>query len=473
LTIDIPKQFIDNRWSGIVPVLADYIRIPNKSPAFDPSWDEHGHMERAVQLVVNWARATSLEGLNVSVHRLAGRTPLIMAVIPASSPATEDRTVVLYGHLDKQPETEGWREGLGPWEPVVEGERLYGRGGADDGYAAFTALTALEAVREAGGCHARCVLLIEASEESGSPDLPAHVDALADEIGLVDLVICLDSGCATYDRVWTTSSLRGIANLDLRVDVLTEGVHSGASGIVPSSFRVLRALLSRIEDQETGKILLDEANVGIPNERVEQAEAAAAVIGDLLAVEYPFAGTTRPVVESPSSMILSRTWMPALSVTALEGAPRLMEAGNVLRPFTAARLSMRLPPRCHAAGVLDALIRRLTDDAPYGAMVTISRAESADGWDAPATAPWLTDAIDDASVATFGQPAGALGIGGTIPFMGMLGQRFPAAQFFVTGVLGPGSNAHGPNEFLDLPTARRLTGCIASVLDAHGRLSPS
>ena len=460
--------FVEERWAAIVPVLEDYIRIPAKSPAFDPDWEANGHLERAVGLVSDWLAGQGVDGLDLSVHRLPGLTPVIVADVPATDPSIGG-TVLLYGHLDKQPEMTGWLDGFGPWEPRLEGDRLYGRGAGDDGYAAFAALTAIQAVRARGGAHARCVVLIEASEESGSPDLPAHVDALADTLGDIDLVVCLDSSCSDYERLWVSTSLRGLVGMDVRVEVLTEGVHSGASGLVPSSFRVLRALLSRIEDETTGEILLPELHVDVPAELVAQACVVADALGDAIAGEYPYHGDTRPQVDDHAEQVLARTWRPALSVTGLAGAPEPKDAGNVLRPFTTAKLSMRLPPGVDPDVAFDVMSRALTTDVPSGATVTISGRDTGAGWDAPATAPWLADALDAASRDHFGQPMGATGIGGSIPFMAMLGDRFPAAQFVVTGVLGPGSNAHGPNEFLHLPTARRVTACVADVLEAHAR----
>ena len=460
------QSFVDAQWDEIVPVLEEYIRIPNKSPVFDPEWESHGHMERAVELVSSWLTSQGVDGLELFVHRLPGRTPVIVADVPATD-ASITGNVLLYGHLDKQPEMTGWLDGFGPWEPRRDGDRLYGRGAGDDGYAAFAALTAIRAVRDAGGAHARCVVLIEASEESGSPDLPAHIEALAPTLGPIDLVVCLDSGCSDYERLWVTTSLRGLVGFDLRVDVVTEGIHSGASGVVPSSFRILRALLSRIEDEDTGRVLLPELHADIPPERVEQAKAVASILGDELGREYPLAGGTRLQVEDPVEQVLAQTWRPALSVTGLAGAPLPQDAGNVLRPSTTAKLSMRLPPTTDEHRALEVLTKVLTEDPPNGAVVTVSGREAGAGWDAPATATWLAGAVEEASLTHFGNPPGALGIGGSIPFMAMLGERFPDAQFLVTGVMGPGSNAHGPNEFLDLPTARRVTACVAEVLRAH------
>ena len=376
---------------------------------------------------------------------------------------------MLYGHLDKQPEMHGWRDGLGPWTPVIEGDRLYGRGGADDGYAAFASLAAIEAVRAGGGAHARCVVLIEASEESGSPDLPAHVEALADRIGTPSFVVCLDSGCIDYDRMWLTTSLRGIVNLTLSVDIVREGLHSGESGMIPSTFRIARMLLSRIEDEATGRVLLDTCDVAIPADRVAEAEATADEIGTI-ADRYPFVDGAQPMTPDGAEQLLGRTWRAALSVIGADGLPPTAVAGNVLRPNTTLELSLRTPPTADAESVVAELRERLLADPPYGAHVEVgsrrwrrragTRRRSRRGW---------STALDDASSAAFGQPTRMYGEGGTIPFMGMLGERFPDAQFAITGVLGPDANAHGPNEYLHLPTARKITLAIAELLNAHAR----
>ena len=464
-------RFLETTWSSdIVPTLVEYIRIPNKSPAFDPDWEAHGHMQRAVDLFEHWARGKieAFSGATLEVVRLPKRTPVILIEIPGNASGT----VLLYGHLDKQPEMKGWSEGTGPWMPVMKGERLFGRGGADDGYAMFAALSALLALREQKVPHARAVVLIEACEESGSPDLPAYVDHLSRRIGTPDLVICLDSGCGNYDQLWLTTSLRGMCIGNLSVRVLEEGVHSGdASGIVPSSFRLARLLLSRIEDEATGEMKLPELFVQIPPERAAQAREAAKVLGDEVFTKLPFAHGTKPMTDQLADMVLNRTWRPQLAITGLDGYPLPKDGGNVLLPFTTLKVSLRLPPTCDAARATEAVRRALTEDAPYGADVTFEAEEGQDGWNAPSLAPWLAETLDQASKAHFGRPVAFVGEGGSIPFMAMLGQKFPKTQFVVTGVLGPHSNAHGPNEFLDIPMARKVSGSVATVLAAHGAKS--
>ncbi len=462
-------QFVDAKWDAeIVPQLVEYIRIPNKSPMFDADWVKNGHMARAVALMQGWASAQPVPGMQLEVVQLEGRTPLILIDIPGSGDSVGEDCVLLYGHLDKQPEMTGWDDDLGPWEPVIKGDKLYGRGGADDGYAIYGSLAAIMALQSQGVAHARCVVLIEACEESGSYDLPAYVDHLADRIGKPSLVVCLDSGCGNYEQLWCTTSLRGMAGGNLSVNVLEEGVHSGdASGIVPSSFRILRELLSRIEDEATGRILVEGMHAEIPAERLEQAAKVAEVLGTGVYDKFPFLPGMTPMADDLTELVLNRTWRPALSITGADGLPALSSAGNVLRPGTSLKLSLRLPPTLDGKRGGELLQQVLLKDPPHGAQVTLSLEKASTGWNAPALSPWLSGALDQASEEFFGKPAMYMGEGGTIPFMGMLGEKFPGAQFMITGVLGPHSNAHGPNEFLHIPMGKRVTSCVARVLAAH------
>jgi acetylornithine deacetylase/succinyl-diaminopimelate desuccinylase-like protein len=461
------RGFVDGMWNdSILSTLTDYIRIPNKSPLYDPAWVEHGHMDRAVELIETWCRAHALRDMSIEVVRLAGRTPLLIIDIPGES----EQPVLLYGHLDKQPETSAWRPGLGPWTPVLEGERLYGRGGADDGYAAFAALTAASAVRSQRAPHARCVILIEACEESGSYDLPFYVEHLAERLGRPSLVVCLDSGCGNYDQLWGTTSLRGLVAGDLTVEVLTEAVHSGdAGGMVPSTFSVLRLLLDRLEDARDGTILPRDLHVQIPRLRAEEAAQVARILGDTLVSGLPLHEGARPLAADATELILNRTWRPALEITGAEGLPALEDAANVVRPVTSVRISLRIPPGCDPAAAAGRLKELFETDPPHGARVRFEGEKLAAGWNAPEPSRWLAESVERASRTFFGREAAYMGEGGTIPFIAMLGERFPEAEFLVTGVLGPESNAHGPNEFLHIPTAKRLTAAIAHVIADHGR----
>ncbi|MDJ0904996.1 MAG: M20 family metallopeptidase [Woeseiaceae bacterium] len=458
-------EFVNAMWDdSIIPEISEYIKVPNKSPAFDPDWDQHGHMETAVQMLEAWCKTQPIKDMSIEIVRIEGRTPLLFIDIPGDS----DDVVLLYGHYDKQPEFSGWDDDLDPWTPVIKDGKLYGRGGADDGYAVFGSLTAIRALQEQGVPHAHCIVIVEGCEESGSFDLPYYIDMLEDRIGSPSLVVCLDAECGNYEQLWCTTSLRGNLTGQLRVDVLTEGVHSGtASGVVPSSFRVLRKLLSRIEDENSGQILLEGLHVEIPEQRVEQAKKAAETLGEGAYEKFPWAVDDPDPSESNYELLLNNTWKPTLSVTGADGLPTLVNAGNVLLPFNTLKLSFRLPPTCDADEAAEVVGQALAADAPPLSKVEFEVESTMAGWNAPAIDDWLEASMNKASEAFFGKPSMYMGTGGTIPFMGMLGEKFPEAQFLITGLLGPKSNAHGPNEFLHIETGKRVTSCVAQVLEDH------
>ncbi len=455
-------EFVCQQWdTEILPSLCDYIKIPNKSPHFDSKWQEHGYMEEAVTHISNWCQAHAPKGMKLEVMRLEGRTPLIFMEIPGEI----NETVLLYGHLDKQPEMSGWDEDLHPWKPVIKDGRLYGRGGADDGYSAYASLTAIAALEAQGLPFPRCVLIIEACEESGSYDLPYYIELLKERIGKPSLVICLDSGAGNYEQLWMTTSLRGNVVGELSVELIHEGVHSGnASGIVADSFRVARNLIGRIEDEVSGEIKLSQLYCDIPDERVKQAKHCAEVLGDEVYTEFPWHKEVEPVISDKAQLILNRTWRPALTVTGADGFPAIADAGNVMRPLTALKLSMRIPPLVNPKEAARVLQETLTKTPLYNAKVSFRVDDGSSGWNAPRLSNWLSIAADEASMAYYDKPAAYMGEGGTIPFMGMLGEKFPDAQFMITGVLGPHSNAHGPNEFLHLDMVKKLTSCVSYVL---------
>jgi acetylornithine deacetylase/succinyl-diaminopimelate desuccinylase-like protein len=472
--MDFPelRRCVERQWQvDVMPTLLAYIAIPCESPAFDKNWIANGHIERAATLLANWAREALREmpDVTVDIIRLPARTPLILIDVPGSAAGAP---VLLYGHFDKQPAMTGWARGKGPWTPVIEGERLYGRGGADDGYAIFSAITAILALRAQDLRHPRCMILIEGCEESNSADLPAYVEHLASRIGGPALVIALDAFCGNYDQLWLTTSLRGQVAGTLSVRTLTEGVHSGdASGVVPSSFRIARQLLSRVEDVDSGEITVAELFASIPDERREQAAEAAAVLGSGVYENYPLQAGTHPVTADLTTLLLNRTWRPQLTITGVSGLPAVADAAAVMQPVTALKLSMRLPPTVDPEGAGQRLKSILEADPPYGCDVSFTIEFATRGWNAPAVAPWLEASLNEASQRAFGLPMRLVGGGGGIPFLTMLGERFPEAQFVVTGVLGPRSNAHGPNEFLHLPTVKRLTEAVACILHDAGRFA--
>ena len=464
MTIDITalSQHINEFWdTHIIPTLTDYIAIPCLSIDFDPQWQAHGYMDQVEKLAIDWLKPHIEQEWKIHHQRIPGKTPLIIVEVPGDS----DHTIMLYGHLDKQPEMEGWFDGYGPWQPVINDNKLYGRGGADDGYALFAAIAAIKAMRQQNLPHSRLVILIEFSEESGSPDLPPYLEKYQSIIGTPDLVIALDSGAGDYERLWSTTSLRGMLSCVVTVQVLKEATHSGiASGVVPSSMRIMRQLLDRLENAHTGEILLPQLHTDIPPQRMEQVSATAGVLGDTLREAFSLIDGTQTVSNDPVQLLLNNTWKPTLCVVGQDGMPSVQKAGNVLRAYTALKLAFRLPPNLDYPITQQAIHSTLTANPPYNARVSVEFDQGGNGWDAPALAPWLQQANSEASQAFYGKDAQYFGLGASIPFMAMLGEQYPDAQFLITGVLGPKSNAHGPNEFLHIPYAKKLTNCVAYIL---------
>ena len=459
------ESFVNAMWDdSIIPELCEYIKVPNKSPMFDPAWEEHGYMDEAVLMFEQWCLEQPIKGMKTEGIKLEGRTPILFMEIPGDS----DDVVLLYGHYDKQPEFEGWDEDLDPWKPVIRDGKLYGRGGADDGYAVFGSLTAIRALQEQGIPHANCIVLIEGCEESGSFDLPYYMDHLGDRLGTPSLVVCLDAECGNYEQLWCTTSLRGNLTGNLEVAVLTEGVHSGsATGIVPSCFRILRQLLSRIEDETSGNLKVEDLYVEIPEQRQEQAKLAAEVLSESVYRKFPWVDTSAAPSESIYELLLNNNWRPGLTVTGADGMPATINAGNTMLPSTRLKLSFRLPPTLDADVAATAVKKALDADPPTFAKAHFKVESAMAGWNAPAIADWLEGSMMKASQGFFDKPSVYMGTGGTIPFMGMLGEQFPEAQFLITGLLGPNSNAHGPNEFLHIEKGKKLTCCVAQVLEDH------
>jgi len=454
-----------------VKVLEEYIRIPNQSPMFDAEVHTNGLQEKATDLLLDWVLKQGIKNLSHQVVKDDGRTPVLLFEVPAHK-NTMEQSVLMYGHLDKQPPmTEGWSEGLGPHKPVIRDGKLYGRGGADDGYSVFAAITAIRALQDQDAAHPRVVILIEACEESGSADLPHYLDRLESNIGNVGLIVCLDSGCGNYEQLWVTTSLRGVTNITLRVDVLEHGVHSGAaSGVVPSSFRCIRGILDQLEDVNSGVLKVPELSVDIPEFRVAETKKCAEILGKTTYSEFPFVEGVQPVHPDIVEMQLNKTWRPTMSVIGVDGIPSVANAGNVLRQHTTLALSFRLPPTCDAENANKGLQQFFKDvKVPCNGKITTTHMKGASGWSAPKTADWLKDAAENASQTYFGKPCVYMGEGGSIPFMGLLGKKFPEAQFLIVGVLGPHSNAHGPDEFLHIPFAKKLTACITHVMADLGQ----
>jgi len=457
------KATIDNEWdTSILKVLEDYIRVPCQSPHYDSEWATNGLLEKAMNLLIEWVKTQPVKGMKYELFEEPGRTPFFLIEIDGTT-ATE-KTLFMYGHMDKQPPLLPWADGLDPYTPVLKDGKLYGRAGADDGYAVCGALTSVMALQKHNIPHGRIVIAIEGCEESGSFDLPHYINKCRSRIGDVDLVVCLDSGAMNYDQMWLTTSLRGVSGGVLTVQVLDEGMHSGvAGGVVPDSFRIIRHLLSRIEDPATGEFLIKDAYTSIPESTIKAMAAFHS-----LKFKETFALTTGMQSEPGDNveLALKNFWKPCLTVVGAD-LPVPAKAGNVIRTKTSVKLSIRTPPGVDANAVTVAVSNALEANPPYGAKVTYEPESAASGWAAPELKQWLHDSLTAGSQFNFGKDYAVTGLGGSIPFMGMLGEMYPEAQFVVTGVLGPQSNAHGPNEFLHMAFGKGITNCVARIVADH------
>ncbi|KAL7701368.1 Succinyl-diaminopimelate desuccinylase-like protein [Lotmaria passim] len=462
------KQEVEQEWDKtIVPALSAYIEVPNQSPQFDPEYATNGLQEKAFKILIDWMLSQHVKGLTYEYMTSEGRTPFLLIEIAGTEPTKN--TVLMYGHMDKQPPLRPWSEGLDPHKAVVRDGKLYGRGGADDGYAVFAAVTSISALQRHGIPHGRVVITIEAAEESGSPGLDYYMERCKERIGNVDLMVCLDSGSLNYDQVWLTTSLRGVAIGELAVQTLTEGMHSGvAGGVVPDTFRITRELLDRIEDAKTGEVLVPEAHCEIPAHAAKAAEVMATV-----PFKEQFAMAPGVLTEPGDNveLALRNFWKPSLTVVGAN-LPEPQVAGNVIRTHTTVKLSMRLPPLVNAETALAATKRMLEANPPYNAKVTFTTKGAGNGCMTPELKPWMEKALREGSMEAFGNTFAMQGMGGAIPFIGMLIEAYPEAQFMVTGVLGPHSNAHGPDEFLHIAYGKGVTYSVARVVAEHFHNTP-
>jgi len=458
------KYFINQFWrTSIMPAFKQYIRIPCKSPAFDHNWEKHGYLMQAAKLMAKWAEAQKIPGLKSKIFKTQGKSPVLYLEIPGH----HKETTLLYCHLDKMPEIGHWSKGLHPWKAVIKNNRLYGRGTADDGYAFFAHIAAIKNLVEQKIPYNRCVLLVEAAEESSSCDLPHYLKKLRSVMGKVSLIICSDVGLHDDKRLWVTNALRGTIKATLSVKVLKGAAHSGtASGIIPSSFRVLRQLLDRIEDPMTGKSLLKSCHVTIPQEHKRAAQKLARLLGKTIYTVLPITTTIKPVTNNLSELLLNRTWRSTLCVTGIAGIPDLQNASNALRPETSAYLSIRTPPTVKPEKVVRELQKILTDNPPYNATITFTPHFHAAGWAATHIAPWLTQVLNHVSLSYFGKPMLQIAEGGNVGVIPLLNEMFPQAQIIPTGAMDMQSHEHAPDESLHLPTAHKITCCLSEILAA-------
>lgn len=455
----------DEIWEdSILPSLSEFIEIKALSPLFEPKWAEIGELDKTIDLFCNWLDDQGILGMKYETHRIDGKSPVLLVTVDGTGPGE----VIFYSHLDKQPsKPELWSDGLHPLKAVRRDPWLYGRGTIDDGYGGYLCATSVRLLQEAGIPHPRCTFLIETCEESGSFDLPPYLDALTGELGNPDMIVVMDSGGPDYDHIWMTEALRGLVSGTLSVKVSHEGIHSGNSGgSIPSSFRIIRELLDRVEDSKTGEVLIPEMHVEIGEDVQDKAKALAEVVGGSIWEQFPTVDTLVPVASTTEEMIIAMNWEPTLCVIGVDGIPPVQVAGNVLRTNTDLKLSFRIPPGVDSEGVISIVKEILEDEPPFGAEVSFTPDSCADGFHAPPLQGKVRDAIHESSLSLTGLPPLATWTGGTIPFMAMMQRKYPEAMFLCTGASGPGNNAHGPDEKLHIPSSKRLTVVLSSTISA-------
>ncbi len=467
MSVDLDRLMTraDELWEeSIIPSLSELIKIEALSPSFEPEWKAKGELEEAIELFTKWVIDQQLEGMKYKIHRIGDRTPVLLVTVEGTGPGE----VIFYSHLDKQPSRPDlWSDELHPLKAVRREPWLYGRGALDDGYGGYVCVTALKMLQEQGVPYPRSHFLIETCEESGSYDLLPYLDSLTEELGKPDLIVVLDSGGPDYEHIWVTEALRGLVAGNLSVKVSNEGVHSGMSGgVIPSSFRIQRMLLDRVEDSRTGKILVPEMHVNITDKVRKEAEKLGVLLGDEIWSQLPVVDSLRPQNEGVAEILLDMNWRPAMSVIGADGIPPTQTAGNVLRTHTDLKLSFRIPPGVPSEKIDFILKKTLESDPPYGSEVEYIPDAAADGFHAPAMDGKIADALSSASKHISGYPPMTTWVGGTIPFMAMMQKKYPTAQFFCTGTGGPGNNAHGPDEKLHIPSSKRLTAVLSATIAA-------
>jgi acetylornithine deacetylase/succinyl-diaminopimelate desuccinylase-like protein len=462
----------------LIPAICEFIKIPNQSRLFDAEWATNGLQEKACQFAIDFANSQKLKGFSIQFIQEEGKTPALLGIVDpfaGSGEVTEDlkKTILMYGHIDKQPPLNGkWSEGLGPHTPVIKDGKLYGRGGNDDGYAWFSCVLMAKALQENNLPHNRLVFFFETDEESGSRDLMYYLNKFKAKIGVPSLIFCLDSGTTDYEHMCLTTTLRGLVCFKLRVDVLKQGLHSGSSsGVVPSSFRIMRNILEQFENSNNGN-LPAELYVDIPKDKYQQAQELIENKGGKIDFKFPMVEGMDSMGNTGFQDYINRIWKPQLSITGIDGLPSCSTAGNVLLPYTQVCCSLRIPPSKNSKEAKEQIENFFSKvKVPHNAKFSYNVYKSGTGFECPSYSKSVLEVINKAGNETFDKPVLYYGEGGSIPFLNDIKNVFPKAQFIVTGVLGPESNAHGPDEMLHLGFLENLVVTMGKILrDVPGKL---
>lgn len=447
-----------------IPGLMDFIRIPSKSTDFDPNWESNGFLKQACESAALWLKGI-IPDARCELLTETGRTPCLFVEIPPTKGYENSAAMAFYGHFDKLPETGEWQEGLGAWTPVLKNNCLYGRGSADDGYSFYLMGVCVAALKTLNHAHPRIIGIFETQEESGSKDLPYYLNLIHDRLGSVNAFFILDNSCSDYERLWTVSSLRGVIKGTLKVKVLSHGVHSGAySGIVPDAYGIAQHLLSRVYDPLTSEVKIPSCLAKIPDTCQQQLQNVGNILGDQIWNRAPLLPGVSPISTQPDELLLQNTWKPALTITGISGIPVPENAGNIIHGDVALTLSMRVPPLIDLKQAVNDLNQLLTTDIPFGCEVSLTSISAEPGWASFHTDSKIQELLSKASECHFGKPLATTGQGGSIPIVNEFEKHLPNTALVVTGALGTDSNAHAPNEFLNMNYAKKLTAVIAQVI---------
>lgn len=461
------KQFVESEFTNnALPSFKTFLTIENCTPAYDPDWDKNGLLKSAASHLKAYAlKSSGVQGLNAILSSDEGKTPFLLVTVDSTS--GDGKSILLYGHFDKQPPNSGWSQGLGPYLPVEKDGYLYGRGSADDGYAFYAMLTIIKALQNFNIPHPKFVIILEGSEESGSIDLPIYIEEYQQFIGQPDLILALDSGIIDYNRIWLTSSLRGVVSCDLTVKTLTKGVHSGkGSGIAPESFMIIRKLLSKLEDYNDQSRMKD-FEVEIPDSEKTKISKAVEVMGDDWCSKIPILPGMKLLGDTPTDRLINWTWKPALTVAGARGIPNVKDAGNVLRPYTTLYLSIRTPPTFD--GILNGkkILEDITNQTPFNSTVLIENYEAFNGSLIKEPSDNLKSQIDNLAKNYISGGMAQIPVGISIPFTTIFSQYFPKSQILVTGCAGVDSNAHGPNERLNLSYTKNFICSFVHIFSVY------
>ena len=462
---ELLKKYVDKQFTlNILPNLMNFIRIPNLSPLFDPNWKTNGYLFKAANLIVSYAKSLNIKNAEINLLQDSGHTPMVFIEIPASR-KNDNRTVIFYGHYDKQPYGTGWDKDKSPTNPVIVDGRLYGRGSADDGYASFSILTAIKTCQEFNCLMPRICCLFEGAEESTDADLKYYFDKLIPILGdNVVAFIPLDSGCPDYDRLWMANSLRGIVDIDVNIQTLDQESHYGpeASGIIAENLFLMRKIYDGLVDSTNGEFKLEEFKIAedkIPAIVMEQMQKEIEIVGDNFIKNIPLYEGVSPLKTDVKELMINNRWKPSCFILGIDNCPKTEDRGFGVSSGINVRMSIRIPPTVDKNKAIEALKKALSDNIYFGAQVKLGYLDYGEGVLLANMSNKVKNILNKASLEFFGNESVFTGVGGSIPFIGYFQSKYPNTDIICTGIVGSDSHEHGPNENLNIEACKKMV-CV-------------